>query len=250
MFRYSFPSIFIEDYTLSEIEEKDGKWYPPENVRDDTSFEQDFYSSLEEVNNLRMRSFDECNLGDYELPFVPFLFSETLKTERDLKRFMRPFIKDFPFIKLCSMSPKDCRDGNCVFDNVDEAISVITKQSERTSDWKGKHLVMKRFRKFTHEWRCLYIHDTLRAVISVKEISEDEKNLITNFFEKYKYNLPHTCCIELGFSEYGVEVIEMNPLGPDLRCDISPFSWRDDWYLLYTTKTPIYRYLYDNIKLN
>ena len=144
-------------------------------------------------------------------------------------------------MKLCSMSPKDARGGNCLFTCVDDVIQVITRESERTKNWKTKHLVMKKKREFFAEYRCLWIKDRLRAVITLTECDSAQKKKVKDFFSRYKFDLPHTGCVEIGESrENGLEVIEINPLGPDLRCMIDPFSWEDDWYRLYSTHNVIY----------
>lgn len=248
LYKYDIPSSYISNYTLTEVKFIKKGWYPPKNMLDDINSEKECFDTLQEIIDLRKEAFLACNyLNDYDLPYVPYIITkDVLKNEDNLRKFIKENIKEYPFIKTCLLSPKDA--CSCIFTDVEYAVEIISKGSIRTSDWKKQHLVMKKVRNFIQEYRCYIINDNLRAIVSLKELDINQKYKIQSFLNKYKYNLPHTICIEVGESdEYGMEVIEMNPLGPDMSCGIDPFKWEEDAFLLYSTDTVLYRYLYDHI---
>lgn len=287
MYRYNRRSPYIKDYTLSEIQFKNNKWYPPDNIIEDANLDKEEYDNLDEINFIRSESMNSCDYYKaYDLPYIPYVISKDIICNfrskaylnasneniiKNLKTFIKKYILDYPFVKLCSLSPKDC--CNCIFTpeilpekyqgNIeiirnklaDLVIMRITKESDRCYDWRERHLVMKKVRNMKQEYRCLWINDKLRAVITKTEPTENEKVRIKQFFEKYKYNLPHTVCVEVCDSiledeeKIISEVIELNPLGADLNCGIDPFKWEEDGIKLYQTNETIFRYYGDDMDL-
>ena len=254
--RKPLEECYVKDYILSEVKFKNEKWYPTKNIMDDINSDKKCYDTLDEIIHLRKQSMMACNyLNDYDLPYIPYVMTEDIimnlcsVSEKNLvdslKEFIENNIKEYPFIKLCSLSPKDC--GSCIFTDANKVISVLTQHSERTSDYNFRHLIMKKVRNIIQEFRCYWINDKIRFVVSVNEIKEEDKLLVNEFFKTYKYNLPHTVCIELCKSKEcdHLEVVEMNPLGTDLTCGIDPLKWDEDAIELYSSTKTIYRYNYD-----
>lgn len=254
MNKLPFETVFFEDmgYCLSELIYKKHKIIIPEAVKDDIitdkhNIDVDIDTlgkkGLEDfklIQKCRIESTADCHLCDFKLPTIPSVCSEIIASWGDARMFIDKHIDDYPFVKNCMFSPKDC--GKTIFEDGKSALEAL-KSSNRTRETTiGNHIVMKQKRSILNEFRCFYICDKLRAVITKTEVDEKNQESILNFFKKYKYDIPfHTCCIELAMSEFGLEVIEINSFGPDLICDPAPFEWSQDWLELYTTETVIFK---------
>lgn len=237
------PSAFQTSFTLSEIsiDEKDCLIIPQSIIEDGNLDNEKIYtvSEWDTVIKKRISATWDCKLDDFsqDLPIVPFVKSKLIRDEKMLKEFISQHISEYGFVKTCRFSPKDVSD--CCFTDTNKAVEAIVN-SERTKKYKGHHIVMKKIRHFTQEFRCFWYNDKLRVVVSKESISKDMRKRLTEFFEKYKYSIPfHNCCIELGLSkDYDIEIIEFNSLGPDLICDVSPLEWSQNWEIIMLSSSP------------
>jgi hypothetical protein len=237
MHKYNFPCTFNEKVTYTEIyyDEKTKTWKPPNYMIEEFEMLPE-YKCFEDTVTARLKHFEDCSiLRKYNLPFIPSVISKKLKNEDMLRAFASAHLNEYSFVKLCTMSPKDC--GICVFDNVDKLVSTI-KNSERTKFWENKHLVMKKYREFKLEYRCIWILGKLKAVITKSDYNEE----LLKFIKVHEYNLPISGCIEIGYSEENnFEIIEINCIGPDMICDIYPFNWNENLLEFYGMDTFIWK---------
>jgi hypothetical protein len=227
--RVPFRSLFGS--YLSELEVKDDRLIVPRYLQEDCDLGEEYpISEWKKVQRRRVNAFRECKYT-HSLPFVPFLVSSKLRESPDeVKEWMEKHISTHPFVKTCEFSPKDL--GSCIFTTVEHALKAL-HESKRTANFRNRHVVMKVAREFTQQLRCFWVFSTLRYVISKSKINREK---VLAFFQEHRFNFPTTCCIEVGVSEHGYEIIEMNAFGPDLICDPAPLVWTQDWEKIYLDK--------------
>lgn len=225
-----FTSVF--DTNMSELRVRNGRIYIPEHIADECELDRVYdLDKWDWVQRKRIDACRDCRLDNYYFPVIPSVqhpFSG--EWSEDVIKFITTHIDEYPIIKCCGLSPKDVRNPPLFF-RLDDFLSA-TKQSERL---RGPHchVVMKKYRPIIGEYRCIYIPDRLRAVIG-RNITAEVKQGVSNFFTKYKYDLPRmSICLELVFSPFGWEVMEINAFGPDLICDPEPLQFSQDWHFLY-----------------
>jgi hypothetical protein len=224
---------------LSELKVIDNTIYIPKHIQEECDLKETYpLSQWNYVKQKRIDSCRECNYSDYDLPFVPFKMSKMIQNSYEEGRiFVETYIDSYRFVKTCQWSPKDISE-TCYFDNADDALETL-KKSERTSECNGVHIVLKKFRNFEARYRCFWVGEKLSFVVA---FGKSSKNMVREFFEKYRYNLPlQSVCVELGYTkEFGLEIIELNAFGPDLICDPAPFNFSQDWEKIYEPKDNFY----------
>jgi len=177
-------------------------------------------------------------------------------------------IAQYPFVRLCTMSPKD-RKTVPLYDSttIRDAVKDIT-HSQRTKNLfsepycdscsssksvsegcdenliKGKHLFMREQREYEWEARCFWSRDKLRAVslpVNTEFTSEDKKEII-NFFERYGKHIPyHSAVVDIAKTDDAIELIEFNTFGPDMKATAGNFSWYEDVMTLVHAPAPVFR---------
>jgi hypothetical protein len=237
-------SPLIADYTLSEIvkrRDNTGVFYEiPDHIYDDCpDLDRDkVYRNFASIVRMRIAACTECCFNDSELPFVPFISFLATDDKKELLAMLSDHIAEYPFVKLCSMSPKDV-SPTCVFDSAEDALNALTTSS-RTRDWAHSHIIMKRRREFDAEFRCFIYKDILRLIV-VSEwdcVQLPDTAKVADFISRWRHCLPHCVCVEVGqSSEYGLEIIELNAFGPDLICDQTPFRWDENLMDFYGETT-------------
>lgn len=187
------------------------------------TFDKLYNPKMKEEDGRMPHATWDCNLDTVNLPMAHTVCSPICNTWEEVREFVAKHLDTHQFVKTCQFSPKDW--GKPVFKTVDAAMEAL-QQSTRTR--LGRHIVMKAARTYTSESRCFYAADKLRAVCG-----DMDHQLVTEFFEKYKWDIPfHYCCIELGHSESsGVELIEINTFTE--LCDPAPLQWSQDWHTLF-----------------
>lgn len=193
-----------------------------------------FNQKLKQEDGKMPESTWDCHLNEFNLPKAPFVCSEkVLNTWKDVEEFVSTHIKDYPFVKTCEFSPKDWIDPP-VFQSVENAM-IALKNSNRTV--LGRHIVMKKERKYISQARCFWAQDKLRVVCG--NMNHD---LVLEFFKRFEYDIPfHYCCVELGEYECSqnsnstVEMIEINTFSE--LCDPTPLDWSQDWNTLFFAET-------------
>jgi len=138
-------------------------------------------------------------------------------------------LKNFPFVKTCSMSPKDvCK--SCVFGNVEDTVEALIT-SERTKNLPC-HIFMREVQEIHDEARCFWSRGKLTAV-SLQNTNYETETEILDFFEKYGDEIPYnSAVVDIGFVNGKYQLIEFNTFGPDMKATAGNFSWREDIYQL------------------
>lgn len=152
-------------------------------------------------------------------------------------------ISEYPFVRLCTMSPKDIRSLP-LYDQWECAFNDLTK-SQRTKDlFQGeKHLFLRKKKEYQWEARCFWSHGKLRAVSlpNDMEFIEFDKERILEFFRKYGKDIPyHSATVDIGQTDQ-IELIEFNTFGPDMKATVGNFSWKEDIMTLLFAPEPIFR---------
>ena len=241
--RHIVEDSLIEDDFLSEIGIDNGitVWYPRE--------------TLDYIQNLRANSSRACiwypEIND-KIPTAKSILLE-VPTQEKLRKYLKNNITQYPFVRLCTMSPKD-RKHVPLYDieNIDDAVDDILK-SDRTGnifdepfceECKCKHLFMREKKEYEWEARCFWSRDKLRAVSlpSDMEFTDIDKEEITAFFERYGKYIPyHSTVVDIGKSFDEIELIEFNTFGPDMKATAGNFSWYEDVMILVYSNTPVFR---------
>jgi hypothetical protein len=102
---------------------------------------------------------------------------------------------------------------------------------------------MRQIRNYKWEARCFWSRDKLRAISlpSDMDFTDDDKNEILDFFNKYGKYLPyHSVTIDIGKCD-NIEIIEFNTFGPDMKATAGNFSWYEDIMILIWSSTPVFR---------
>lgn len=134
------------------------------------------------------------------------------KTETELLNILKVNLEQYPFVRLCTMSPKD-QCNSCLFSDSRIAYETL-KRSERTINLWNEHLFLRELRNFKWEARCFWSHDKLTAVSMPYQFDDEEKERIIQFFEKWKLEIPyHSAVIDIGLYLNDIEIIEFNSLG-------------------------------------
>ena len=268
---------------FSEIELTKNHCIVPKHIYEDSLIDSSIEESIEssstkdhviypiekfhEIQDIRRRSYRACiwypqmRIPTAKSKLIPLLSLEELRAQ------LNKYISKYPFVRLCTMSPKDI----CVIDGhssitIDNVINVL-QQSIRTRDmfsppfcercegteteeWEstktgtgtGKHLFMRESRNYVWEARCFWSRDKLRAISLPFEFEECEKQSIIDFFDKWKHEIPyHSAVIDIGFTNE-IEIIEFNTFGPDMMATAGNFSWREDVMILIFSPIPIFRH--------
>jgi len=122
----------------------------------------------------------------------------------------------YPFVRLCTMSCKDINELP-IYDCPEQVVNDLLK-SVRTrdiidepfcDDCNGKHLFLRKIKKYDWEARCFWSKDKLRAVSLPFCYDPNDKQDILNFFEKYKNDIPyHSATIDIGKCNDIIEIHE------------------------------------------
>lgn len=265
---------------MSEIKfDKDYCWVPWHIYEDsladhdeinNKSIEKDYWTLyplnlFSEIQRIRRESYRACIWYKEICNNIPtsksvmIRINDSCKREDIIKSALEDNLNAYPFVRLCTMSPKDVKFVP-LYEKVEDAAKDLAI-SERTKN--GCHLFLREKKEYEIEARCFWSRDKLRAVsISILDIDMDDKNdalksIIIKFFEKYKKFIPyHSAIIDIGIiysgSESGhtlsdadkwVELIEFNSFGPDMNATSGNFSWYEDILTLLFSKEPVFRYL-------
>ena len=179
-----------------------------------------------------------------KIPTAKSLLIE-FQTLEELQNALKNNLFSYPFVRLCSMSPKDINQIP-LYTSWKKALRDLIR-SERTGNMLGegqcKHLFLRKKKEYQWEARCFWSRDKLRAVSlpSWTEFSEEEKNEIVKFFHKYGRDFPyHSAVVDIGKTDQ-IELIEFNTFGPDMKATAGTFSWYEDVMTLLFSPEPVFR---------
>lgn len=237
---------------LSEIEVTEEICRVPKHIYEDSLIENEELSKqilretpfdvyyprkcYEKIQQTRIESYAACNwYPDISIPTASSILVP-IPSEESLLNSLFQYLPSYPFVRLCSMSPKDI--CNPIFTDPHLALKKL-KESPRTFDFCGKHLFLREKKEYHWEARCFWSQDKLRAVSLTEENKEKE---IIKFFEKYAHEIPyHSATVDIGETSSGIELIEFNSFGPDMNATAGNFSWQEDvWDLLFSPE-PVFR---------
>jgi hypothetical protein len=195
------------------------------------------------INRKEMLPFNDCNLEEYNLPFIEMSVVDvkTPSTPKKVSEIVtKMWGKGYRFFKTCYMSPKDV-SNNKHPTSVDEVVNWFIQSNRTQNLWTGElqsvHIVGKKWCAYINEYRCFFYNDHPRLVVS----HTDDHTGVIEFFKTHRYDIPEQCCIELGELEDGnLKVIEMNYFGKDGVCDPEPLSWQENEYELTMGSTIFY----------
>ena len=168
-----------------------------------------------------------CHLNEYNLPMADFVISpKKCQNWEEVSDFIERHIADYPFVKTCQFSPKDCASPP-VFKTTTEAIAAL-KQSTRCH--LDRHIIMKKVRNYSTQSRIYWAGGKARVACG-----NMEHKYVEEFLQKHKYDIPfHYCCVELGRESTTTELIEFNTFGT--LCDPAPLEWSQDWHNIFYAK--------------
>lgn len=194
-------------------------------------------SCFSAIQKLREESYHACIwYPDNTIPTADSILIK-IKSNKDLKNTLKKY-PDYPFVRLCSMSPKDVSPIP-LYDRWEDAYHDLTI-SVRTKDFIGKHLFMRKKKIYEWEVRCFWSHGQLRAV-SLPDMLFTEQEDILDFFKQYGKSIPyHSATVDIGKTDR-IELIEYNSFGPDMKATAGYFSWVEDVMILLFSPTPIFR---------
>lgn len=233
-----YEDSLVEDDRLSEIViDRDGVVLYP---RDELKY----------IQRVRANSYRACiwhpEVCD-NIPTASGILVELFSKEQ-LKTCLEENIERYPFVRLCTMSPKDINNVP-LYDNAKDAFDDLIL-SERTGNLfsepycegcKGKHLFMRERKEYIWEARCFWSRDKLRAVSLIDKDIEEEENIV-EFFKKYGKFFPyHSAVVDIGKTAEGIELIEFNSFGPDMKATAGNFSWYEDVMTLIFSNKPVFR---------
>ena len=193
-----------------------------------------------QLHQLRVKSYYACvrypeiktTIPTAESILIPI--ESILKLKKDLKKN----ILNYPFVRLCNMSPKDIRLP--LYNDWKEAFNDLIT-SIRTNDFTDKHLFMRKKKIYEWEARCFWSHGKLRAVSLPDLFIEDVTKEIKTFFKQYGKYIPyHSATVDIGKTDC-IELIEFNTFGPDMNATSGQFSWIEDIMILLFSQTPVFR---------
>lgn len=176
----------------------------------------------------------DCNCTEWKLPMAKTVISEYLdpkKDEKYLLQFLKQYLNDYSFVKMCYMSPKDIKDPP-VFDSVREAYNAIIN-SERTD--RPGHLILKVKKEYITQTRVFVCRDKIRTICGTMDMEK-----VLKFMRIHKFDFPLSDYVaEIGEENNGdIEVIELNTFST--LCDPSPLAWEQDWEQLIFGENPLY----------
>lgn len=231
--RHIYEDSLCESETLTVIRETGGYVYYPS-------------SEFEEIQKHRRNSYRACVWYPEIASRIPTAPSILVEGSENLAEYLDKHLSQYPFVRTCQMSPKDI-SATCLFSDPTIALEVLS-QSERTRCIH--HLFLRERRQYQWEVRCFWSRDQLRAISMPRELDEEERALILDFFETLGDEIPyHSATVDLGYSsclqrsdgQRGLELIEFNTFGPDMRATSGNFSWREDVMTLLFSPTPVFR---------
>ena len=206
-------------------------------IEDKTSF---IYprECFSQIQLLRQQSYRACIWYEEIKDNIPTADSILIHitSNEQLQEALKKHILEYPFVRLCTMSPKDIKTIP-LYDDWKEAyhdltISVRTKEIE--------HLFMRKKKEYEWEARCFWSHGKLRAV-SLPDMIFDEQEEILTFFKTYGPFIPyHSATVDIGKTDQ-IELIEFNTFGPDMKATAGNFSWEEDVMTLVFSPTVIFR---------
>ena len=170
-----------------------------------------------------------------EFPQAKKVVSPLIQTEDEARSFIGEHIRDFPFVKLCTLSPKDT--NTLLFKTADAAIQAL-RQSARTSScicdgkWPhsgGYHIIMKERRDYVASSRCFVVGGVVTLVsgnITPADVCRfmDSVARIEPPVDDYCMEIGEF--IDAGTNKHIIEVIEFNAID----CDPDPLTWCGNWY--------------------
>lgn len=260
---------------LSEIQVTNTHCIVPQHIYEDSLVEDDYLSEhvidndivggrvvvsyprhlLSHIQTTRSNSYRACIWYPEVVDKIPTAHSILLAVNsiEHLQLHLRDNITPYPFVRLCTMSPKDVRAVPIYnITNVGDAVKDIT-QSQRTNnifsepycdECHGKHLFMREHRNYEWEARCFWSRDKLRAISlsTDRDFTNQEKQEIINFFDVYGEYIPyHSAVVDIGKVENYIELIEFNTFGPDMKATAGNFSWYEDVMILIHAPVPQFR---------
>lgn len=205
------------------------------------------------IQELRISGYRACIWYEEIKDKIPTARSILLSIEskEQLKSSLSKYISCYPFVRLCTMSPKDIKCPSVYFDSELAFNDILI--SERTSDiieppfcenCNGKHLFMREERNYIWEVRCFWSRDKLRAIslpINYNFTKKDRKSIIM-FFNNYSVYFPyHSATVDIGKTNDSIELIEFNSFGPDMKATAGNFSWKEDVMILLFSNEPCFK---------
>lgn len=202
---------------------------------------------FERIQFLREQSHRACIWYpevEVKIPTASSLLLEFHSTE-ELQNALAENISKYPFVRLCTMSPKDV-NRIPIYDNWKKAFHDLIK-SERTGNIfeedQCKHLFLRKKKEYQWEVRCFWSRDRLRAISlpSYRDFCSEEKEEILEFFQKYGKDFPyHSAVVDIGRTDQ-IELIKFNTFGPDMKATSGNFSWYEDVLTLLFSPQPVFR---------
>lgn len=242
---------------ISEILIYGDKCFVPAHIYED-SLVEDFYDKIiseennyllfpldlrESIQKARIKSYSACIWYPEIEKVVPTAQSKLflLNSHENLLNNIKENIHEYPFVRLCSKSPKDVKPVP-IYNDATEAYNDIIR-SNRTHDFMGKHLFMREEREYLWEARCFFSRDKLRAVSLPLHVDGIDNNIIIDFFDKYGKFLPyHSVMVDIGETiDKNIEIIELNSFGPDMLATAGNFSWAEEFFDLLYSRDVIFR---------
>ena len=258
------------DTNLSEIQVTEDYCIVPMHIYQDSLIENDFLDkfiieenihifynrkALKDIQETRANSYRACIWYQEIIGKIPTAESILLKISSisEVREGLENNIEKYPFVKLCTMSAKDKKEipiynKDKIKDALDDLIC-----SDRTNnlfsepycfECEGKHLFMRMYKKYLWEARCFWSRDKLRAVSMPNFMEYDKKDQddIIKFFNNYgKYFPYHSATVDIGMTDNGIELIEFNTFGPDMKASAGNFSWFEDVTILLYSPIPVFR---------
>lgn len=158
------------------------------------------------------------------------------------------YVDNWPvFVKLDTVSPKDT-GHSCIFNSAEEVLKVFS-QSERVQNtvnqpkllgFNHAYFVRKVDSSLRDEMRCFVYHGKLTAVSASNKVSnkEDVEYFMKIIAEKLPYQ---NAVVDIGITDSGLKVIEVNDFGPDSPAGAGNFNWREDYFDLHDSTTVTWR---------
>lgn len=199
-------------------------------------------SDLEDIQAQREASYRACVWYpeiENTIPTAPSLLLD-VSTIDMLRDSLNDSIAAYPFVRTCAMSPKDVRTVP-LYEDPEEAFDDLMR-SERTDDMC--HLFVRKRCEYLWEARCFWSRVRLRAVSFVEphDFTSDDRDEVLAFFDAHGNDIPyHSATVDIGMTRDGLELIEFNTFGPDMKATAGRFSWREDAHTLLSSSEPEFR---------
>lgn len=199
------------------------------------------------IQLLRERSYRSCIWFPQINGIVPCTESKLVAVSNinDIKRVLELNIPYYPMVKLCSKST------NKFYNNHREAIRDFTYSGipaeillpPYCDGCPSKHLFFVKRKSYYWKVKCFWSQEKLTAVSlpDLTHLSKTEQDEIIKFFEIYGSYLPyHSCIADIGKTDNGLEIIDINNFGPDVSNNTGNFDWNRDHHLLMSSPAPVF----------